>query len=256
MKKFALTLVALLATLGLSAQTIDSTKAEKEEKIEKTSYYTGNLEFIAGSNKKINGEDPKNTYFRNNAFFGFNVGKQEISGYNWVEVYKDGTIFGRNTLSTTIVGGLGLENQLIYFTSKQDNNKTELGINTGIGIDYTFKPTEKSLVKPYFTPVLIDEHGKIVENTSITGIYAEAQLTDKLKVSGFGEINLTAKVDANNNGTTNDDRLKPTWSYGEVCAAYAVTPNITVEYVPSLTCKGAGVPEPKVNHRAGIIINF
>ncbi len=46
------------------------------------------------------------------------------------------------------------------------------------------------------------------------------------------------------------------WSYGELCVNYAFTPHSAVEYVPSLTNKGAGIPEPKVNHRIGYVYTF
>lgn len=233
MKKSILTLALLAALFKANAQEIDSIKVNTKEVTPavQVDNFSGNIEFIAGSNKSS-----YNTYVRPNTFYNL---PGNISGYNWVEFYTDGTFCGRNTLSKTIIGKLGLENQLLYIS--------KVPVSTGIGIDYTFTPTENILIKPYFTPFLVNSKGKIVKNTSITGIYFSAKITPKITVSGFGEMNFSAKI---------DDKLNPEWSYGEFCANYAVTSHSSIEYVPSLTNKGSGVAAPKVNHRIGYVYTF
>jgi len=266
MKKTLLTLAMIAVLAKASAQEVDSTKNVNDKTInpiEQTDTtktktdavpmdnFTGNIEIIVGSN-----ESAYNTYVRPNLFYNLPGG---ISGYNWTEVYTDGTICGRNTLSKTIVGKLGAENQFLYNT-KGLWGMTDVA-KTGVGLDYTFTPTKNILIKPYFTPVLFNSKG-IVENTSITGVYFTAKpfpntkILKNITVSGFGEMNFSAKVDENDNGTTKDDKLNPEWSYGELCVNYTFTPHSAVEYVPSLTNKGAGVPAPKVNHRIAYVYTF
>jgi hypothetical protein len=257
MKKALLTLAMIAALAKASAQEIDNTKTVKDKDVTSTMQvdtaktitltsdttktavtpvdnYSGNIELIAGSNKT-----PYNTYVRSNTFYNL-PGK--ISGYNWIEFYKDGTICGRNTLSKTIASigksdkpkvSIGLENQMLYITG--------IPLSTGLGIDMTFTPTDKILIKPYFTPLFMDSNADMIANTSITGIYFDAALSKHIDISGFGEMNFSAK--------------KPEWSYGELCVKY-MRGSAAFEYIPSLTNKGIGIAKPKMNQRVAFLWSF
>jgi len=193
--------------------------------------YSGNFEWVQGTK-------PEHTYGRTNTFYGLPA---DISGYNWTEFYVNGgtTIFGRNTLSKEVgkVAGVpvGIDNQLIY--------GTEMPARIGVGAHISLTPTEGSFVKPYFTPVLIDTHGKEVPNTSIAGVFAEATITPSLKVSGFYEINLSSKDG-------------PETSYGEGNLEYIANDNVSISWNPSFTNKGSGTLEPQMNQRFTVKYTF
>jgi hypothetical protein len=193
--------------------------------------YSGNFEWVQGTK-------PEHTYGRTNTFYGLPA---DISGYNWTEFYVNGgtTIFGRNTLSkdvTSVAGiNVGLDNQLIYGTG--------MPARIGVGAHLSVSPIKDSFVKGYFTPVLIDTHGKEVPNTSITGVYAEATVTPSLKVSGFYEVNLSSKDG-------------PETSYGEGNLEYMANDNVSISWNPSFTNKGSGKLEPQTNQRFTVKYTF
>jgi len=230
------TILTVLAINKAGAQAIDSTKTSANTEpvlMEKTiDNYSGNIELIQGTKPHSNAGAP-NSYIRSNTFYGLGGITEllkDVTGYNWTEIYtNDGTtIFGRNTLSTQVAGPVGIDNQLIYGTG--------MSARTGIGAHLNISPSDNSFVKPYFTPVLIDMHGKIVPNTSITGIYAEWTLTPSLKFSGFYEVNLSAKE-------------RPESSYGEGEVEWMAGSNTSVSINPSFTNKGPGELKPDINLR-------
>ena len=242
MKKVFVTLAMLAALIETNAQSVDSTQIAKDKILTPTTQtqilpvdtnkviapvdnFSGNIEFILGKKKKKDNQY-YNTYIRVNLFYNL---PRKITGYDWTEYYPDGTYCGRNTLSKTIatvIGtknkpklAIGLENQILYISG--------FPVSTGVGFDVQYSPTENILIKPYFTPELFDKHG-IEKNKSITGIcfsakpFPNTKVLKNITVSGFGEMNFSAKIDKNDNGTTKDDKLAPTWLYGEGCVGFTI----------------------------------
>jgi len=169
---------------------------------------------------------PGSSYGRINASYKLPA---EINGYTFGEFYSDGdSYFSKTALTKPVLGNVSVMGQIWNGTGMTDH--------AGIGVSAIIPTQEKTFAKAYIIPKYVASTGKAVDNKSVAGYYAEANLPLDMKISSFGEINL-------------DGTKGPEWMYGELNLEKKLTDNISVSYNPALQKKSAGNLQPVIENR-------
>lgn len=210
--------MGLLTALSIGYTTLAQSNETPKDK------FSGNIEIIKSTY-------PEMSYIRTTDFYELPA---DLTGNNWIEFYTNGTYMGRNTVSKQIFEPISLQHMTRYCTeSKLDN-----GI--GVSIDFTFNSV---LLSMYGAPIFINYQGNKVSNSSLLGIFASTQLSDKLKLSGFAEINPSGKEGAE-------------WSFGELNLEYIINENVSLSYNPAFYSIGPGSLNPEIDHRITLKYTF
>ena len=180
---------------------------------------------LSGSMEAIKSFKSKQSYVRPCLFYDLPA---NIKGFTFLEFYQDGnSYFGRTNLTKEVTKGIALRAEAIHGTGFPNNY--------GLGLSATI-PNKKVFANFYFTPFLVDNKLKKIENKVLSGYFASIKLPLDMQLSSFGEWNLNGK-----NGVE--------WTYGELNLEKKLNKNLSVSYNPALKNNGVGKPIPRLEHR-------
>ena len=108
----------------------------------------------------------------------------DLKTYNYLEIYGNGTFFGKNALSFKLMENIGILNQTVYGTAM--DTRTGLGVFEQVG-----KP-DTAFIKLYAVPYAINLRGETLKEKANVGYFIEYRL-DSWKFIGFGEFKPYAK---------------------------------------------------------------
>jgi len=177
--------------------------------------------------ERINSFKQDCSYFRPNLSYNLPL---EVKGFTFGEFYekdkKDYLV--KTSLDKEVYEDLGVKSQIVAGS----NFDTKLGL----GMSLNLPTPEKTSAKVYFLPVWKDKTGKNIENRSMLGYSASAQLPLEFKASTFGEINLNGK-----------DGFE--YAYGEIKLEKELLKGFFISYNPALKNTGVGKLNPKLEQR-------
>ena len=157
----------------------------------------------------------------------------KVSGF--VDMYKDGKgYFGKTSVDKSIANGLGAKVQALHCNSPLSQ--------VGVGVTYVL-PVKSAFAKLTYLPAWADNTGEKVDNKQIVGLYVAKDLTSKVNLSAFGEVNVA--------GTKG-----PQFTYGEIELARKFGDRVSVGANLQLNGKGAGEMTPELVPRVALRVNF
>jgi hypothetical protein len=213
--------------MGLSGL-VQSTYADTNKVAEvKTS---GNVAYYMGKDSKTSAPT---SYAEVNHSTSLPYGTK-ISGF--VDMYQDSAgYFGKTIVEKSIGNGFSARAHVMHINTPLSQ--------AGIGASYVLPTPKYVFAKVSYLPAWVDNKGEQVDNKQIVGIFACGDLTSKVSLSGFAEVNMAGKKG-------------PQFGYGEIELARKFGERVSVGANLQLNGKGAGVMTPEFVPRVALRVNF
>ncbi len=183
----------------------------------------GSIEHIVSENKEKSSEEL-------NLFYSL---PGNIKGYTYIDFFKNGTYYGKTSLTRKINNKLGMKSQIV----NSNNLFSRAGLGGYINIPFQSKNLSGNLS---ILPLWVNEKGNLMEDYLTAGYFISMKLPKEFKINFYGEWNVLAKGG-------------PSWNYGEIEVEKNIGP-ICISYRPALIGKGDATP--KLEQRVSIGFKF